>query len=132
MIVDAIYTHRATSDSLLLEMAEVGRFDVYKISIYGGEGPVPHFHFWVDDPNAGGCIRLDKPEYFKHGNHVEELNSKSRRRMISWLQSPHKSLGKYGLTNWQVICIYWDDNNIDYPFNKDAEMPNYKLLKGED
>lgn len=128
-VVGQFYTHRATQTFQLLEMAEVGGFDVYKISICGGEGPIPHFHFYTDDPNKGGCIRLDRPEYFTHGQHTEKLNSKSRKRMIEWLQSPHDSFGKFGLTSWQVICIYWDDNNRQHPFNKEAEMPNYKELR---
>lgn len=129
MIIDTFYTHKNSLTSQLLEMAEVGRFDIYKISIYGGEGPIPHFHFYIDDPNKGGCIRLDKPEYFIHGNHTEKLNSKGRKNLIEWIKAPHKSFGKYGLTNWQVICIYWDDNNPNYLFNKDAEIPDYTLLR---
>ena len=129
MIIDTFYTHKNSLTSQLLEMAEVGRFDIYKISIYGGEWPIPHFHFYIDDPNEGGCIRLDKPEYFIHGNHTEKLNSKGRKNLIEWIKSPHKSFGKYGLTNWQIICIYWDDNNPNYLFNKDAEMPDYTLLR---
>lgn len=123
------YTHKNSPSTLLLEMAEVGRFEEYRISIYGGEGPIPHFHFYTNNPDAGGCIRLDKPEYFIHGNHKEKLSSKDRKNITKWLQSPHKSFGKYGATNWQVICIYWDDNNPTHPFNKDAEMPDYNLLR---
>lgn len=129
MLVDNVYTHKNSPHTSLLEMAEVGRFSSYRVSIYGGEGPIPHFHFYNKDPNRGGCIRLDKPEYFVHGNHNEKLSSKERKNMIEWLQSPHKSFGKYGLTNWHVICIYWDDNNQDYLFDKDAEMPDYILLR---
>lgn len=122
------YTH-FNFDKTLLEMAEVGRFDGFKITIYGSEGPIPHFHFENKDKTINGCLRLDKPEYFKHGKYQSKLNSKDKKRMIEWFQLPHKSFGKYGLNNWQVICIYWDDNNPDYPYDKDAPMPNYEDLK---
>lgn len=94
--MEGFYTH-LNPHNLLLEMAEVGRFEEFKICVYG--------------------------------NHQTKLNNKDKKRIIEWLKSPHKSFGKYGLSNWQVICIYWDDNNPDYPFNKEAEMPDYENLK---
>lgn len=122
------YTHLNAHNKTLVEMAEVGRFDTFKITVFGNEGPIPHFHFESLDGTIDGCIRLDKPEYFKHGTHQSTLKHKERRKMIEWLQTPHKSLGEYGLINWKVICIYWDDNNINYPFNKNATMPDYSQL----
>lgn len=123
------YTHLNPSDSTLVEMAEVGRFDEYKITIYGSEGPIPHFHFETLTEEIKGCIRLDKPEYFSHGPYQDKLNSKDRRRMIEWLKSPHKHFGKVGYTNWQVICIYWDDNNHDNMFDENTPMPDYEELR---
>lgn len=120
------YTH--LNEHLLLEMAEVGRFNQFKITVYGSEGPIPHFHFESLDGKIDGCIRLDKPEYFSHDTHTFKLKRSDRDRLIEWLKQPHKSFGTFGLSNWQVICIYWDDNNIDYPFNTEAEMPDYTLL----
>ena len=128
MIALEYYSHKNHETTQLLEMAEVGRIGGMKISVYGGEGPIPHFHFYYDNPSEGGCIRLDKPEYFSHGRHTRTLSSSEKKEMISFLKSPHKSFGKYGLTNWQVICIYWDDNNKDFPFDKDAPMPDYSKL----
>lgn len=123
------YTHLNSEDLLLLEMAEVGRFDRYKISIYGGEGPVPHFHFDCEADNIHGCIRLDKPEYFQHGRYKDKLAASERKRMIKWLISPHKSFGKYGATNWDVICIYWNDNNQDHLTRPDLPIPDYNTLR---
>lgn len=117
------------NETLLLEMAEVGSFLKYRICVYGKEGSYPHFHFYKDDPKTGGCIRLDVPEYSVHGSYTEKLNSKDRKKLVKWLMQPHKSFGKYGLTNWRIICIYWDDNNPNYLFNKEASMPDYTKLK---
>lgn len=121
-----IYTHLNSNN--LLEMAEVGRFGNFKITVYGKEGPIPHFHFENLGENLKGCIRLDKPEYFKHGAYKDELGNKYKKAMVSWLNSPHKSFGKYNLTNWQVICIYWSDNNQDSLFGEDTPMPDYNKL----
>lgn len=120
------YTH--LNEKFLLEIAEVGGFNNFIIIVYGSEGPIPHFHFESLDGELDGCIRLDKPEYFVHGKHNSRLKRKDGDRLIEWLKSPHKSFGIYGLSNWQVICIYWNDNNIDYPFNTGAKMPDYTQL----
>lgn len=119
------YTH--LNEDLLLEMSEIGRVDNLKILVYGSEGPIPHFHFETLDRELEGCIRLDKPEYFDHGKHRGRLTKRLLKNLIKFLEAPHKYLGKFGMTNWQVICMYWDDNNINYPFNKEAKMPNYEL-----
>ena len=121
------YTHLNSYG--LLEMAEVGRFDTYKITVSGKEGPIPHFHFENIDKELKGCIRLDKPEYFSHSNYNDKLNSKDRKKMIEWLKAPHKSFGKFGYTNWQIICIYWEDNNHSGLFDENTPMPDYKKLK---
>lgn len=116
------------NEELLLEMSEIGRFEGFKICIYGGEGPVPHFHFENKQEGISGCLRLDKPEYFDHSKHKDKLSRKDLKKMINFLKSPHRHFGKFGMNNWRVICIYWDDDNAGYPFNKEAEMPNYELL----
>ena len=56
----------------LLEMAYVGTFDNYHIYVYANEGNIPHFHFRTTDKKEG-CIRIDKPEYFNHGNKQQIL-----------------------------------------------------------
>ena len=123
------YTHLNPCDSTLVEMAEVGRFATYKITVYGSEGPILHFHFETLDGKVKGCIRLDRAEYFNHGPYQDRLSSRDRKRMVDWLNSPHKHFGKVGYTNWQVICVYWDDNNHDNLFNADTPMPNYEELR---
>ena len=67
------YTH--LNEQMLLEMAEIGRFDGYKIMIYGNEGPIPHFHVEHKEKNLSVCVRIDKAEYFSHGRHKYKLDS---------------------------------------------------------
>lgn len=127
--MERFYTHVNLEDPTLVEMAEIGRIDTLIVRVYGSEGPVPHFHFVSKNKEIDGCIRIDKPEYFPHGNHTSKLTGKNLKNMINFLNAPHKRLGKHGYTNWDVICMYWDDDNVDYQIPEDLKMPDYTLLK---
>lgn len=117
------------SSHTLLEMANVGKFDIYTCSFYGEEGPVPHFHFYNVSKNIFGCIRLDKPNYFIHGKHKAKLNSKGKKQLIEWLNSKETPFKKFmdKLTVWEYICILWNENNPDNIYNND-KIPNYENL----
>lgn len=118
------YTH--LNEDLLLEMAEIGRFNGLQIKVFGSEGPVPHFHF--EDTERKGCIQLKEARYFKHGKYQDELKSGELDDLIDFLEGPHKFFGQYGLTNWQVICVYWGDNNPQYQVDVKLPMPDYREL----
>lgn len=118
------YTH--LTEDLLTEMAEIGRYKGLQIKIYGSEGPIPHFHF--EDSKRKGCICLKEAKYFKHGKYQDTLKTKELKDLVEFLKSPHKFFGKYGMTNWQVICVYWGDNNLDYQVDVELPMPNYLEL----
>ena len=121
--------YKHLNEDLLLEMSEIGRFDEYKILVYGAEGPISHFHFESIKSRKRGCIRLDKAEYFFHGKYQDKLNSKEIKNLIHFLNSPHKFFGKSGYNNWQIICVYWGDNNLDFQVDIDSPMPDYNQLK---
>lgn len=124
--------YKHLNEDMLLEMSEIGRFDEYKILVYGSEGPIPHFHFESTKDNKKGCIRLDRPEYFSHGRYQDKLNSKEVKYLIQFLNAPHKFFGKVGYNNWQIICIYWGDNNPEFQVDLDTiKMPDYSKLKEE-
>ena len=51
-----------------------GRYKNVKISVYGGEGPIPHFHLRSKEQKNGKtlpeiCICLFVPCYFDHGDY---------------------------------------------------------------
>lgn len=113
------------NDTMLVEMAEVGRFNKCKVTVYGKEGPIPHFHFYDIPTKRQGCIRIDVAEYFNHGKYNDTLSRDEIKILHMWLTSPHQSFGTYGLSNYDVICIYWDDNNPNYRMPEKPTMPNY-------
>ena len=117
----------------LLEIAHVGSFCGYKVSIYGGEGNIPHLHFYTENKkkNIYGCIRLDCSEYFDHGKHNARLNSKEKKIFTEWIKSKETPFKKFTdiLTVWEYVCILWNENNPNYKFNYDQyTMPNYAEL----
>lgn len=115
---------------VLDEMARVGNLDD-KLEIYirtNDSGNIPHMHIW-DSATLGQkfhtCIRLDKPEYFHHTGKEDVLNSKQKKDLTRFLSSKHR---RFNMTNWEVILIYWNDNNSKVTIDEDSEMPDYTLL----
>lgn len=120
----------------LMEIAKLGKVGKYYISIFSGEGAIPHLHFYTNenDIKNGGAIRLDKAEYFPHGrNYTKKLNANDLDEFIQWLNSysqEYKVLN-YEITTYQNLCILWRQNNPDFikllPYN--AEQPDYTKIK---
>ena len=112
---------------ILYEMSQIGKFDSFEIWIYGGEGPVPHFHLITGNqksPEFETCIKIKEAEYFHHSGKEGALNSKEKKRLIEFLQKPHHKLSG---TNWEILVAQWGMNNpkYDIPF---IEVPNYREL----
>lgn len=102
------------TEETLLEMAQVGVVDgtIY-IKIYSGEGAVPHFHFYENQSGRKGCLKILEASYFVHGNYLDGLKRDERKELMDWLQQINSNYAKRGwqATNWQVICLLWDQNN---------------------
>lgn len=118
------------TEETLLEMAQIGVIDgSIIIKIYGAEGPVPHFHFYETQSKRDGCIKILEASYFPHGNkHLDTLKRWEVEDLIDWLCRKSEFFEKRGLnlTNWQAICILWDQNNPNYQLkNPNPEIPNY-------
>jgi len=92
-------------------------------------GQIPHFH--VIDHNTRGsqfssCIRIDTPEYFRHGYHRNTLNSSEKKALVEFLQkvSPHDSMQR---TNWGRIVDEWNKNTMRAQV-RCTKMPSYQQL----
>ena len=111
----------------LLEMALVGVVDntIY-IKVYGGEGPVSHFHFYETQSGRKGCIKILEASYFAHGNNLDDLKRDEKLELVDWLNEWNDDFDK---TNWEAICRLWNMNNPLYKL-KDVNppIPNYMRL----
>ena len=119
------------TEETLLEMAQAGVVDdSIIIKIYGGEGPVPHFHFYEVQSKRSGCIKIEEASYFPHGGkYLDTLKRWEVEELLKWLPQKSKFFEKRGLdvTNWQAICILWDQNNPQYELKEiDIKIPDYK------
>lgn len=114
------YTHSNTK-------SRIGRFKNYTVYVCSTEKSLPHFYFRGNKKN--GCIRLDAPEYFFYDKYQDRLDSKEVESLINFLNSPHRVLGDAKITNWQVICVYWNDDNPNYLIDYKLKMPDYNQLK---
>lgn len=116
----------------LLEMALVGVVDntIY-IKIYGGEGHVPHFHFYETQSCRKGCIKILEASYFAHGNYLDDLKRDERKELVKWLTEMDEESVEQGIprTNWQAICLEWNKNNPQYRLkNLNPPIPDYMKL----
>ena len=114
----------------LLEMARVGfTDDDYEVYVNTDDpGKIPHFHYRKknDWNKFHTCIKIEKPEYFIHGNKDGILNNKQKKALINFLKS--KPNNKRYNTNWEVLVDLWNFNNSDVEVDEDLEMPDYKNL----
>ena len=119
------------TEETLLEMAQVGTVDdSIIIKIYGGEGPIPHFHFYETQSKRSGCVKILEASYFPHGGrYLDTLKRWEVEDLLTWLPEKSQFFEKRGLnvTNWQAICILWDQNNSQYCLkNPNPEIPDYE------
>ena len=116
---------------LLLEMAKIGEIDHFEVIIWTNDsGRIPHVH--IVSPEFDCCVRLDKPEYFKHGHHDDTLNSRQRKAfyefMCSYVEDDEL------MTNYQFSVMSWNKNNSDTKIkiprdeNGNVIIPDYRLL----
>lgn len=101
-----------------------------KIAIFENEGLLPHFHIFNKDNTFSCCIRLDKPEYFVHGEHKGTLNNNDIKKLIKVL---NQSMPRYDLTRFEFMCMTWDSTNkkkIGNLLNRNGHyvMPDYTKL----
>lgn len=115
-----------------LEMARVGITEDNMDIIVRTDDPgkLPHFHIIdrnrIGERNNEGCIRIDKPEYFSHGNKTMTLNTSQRKLLVKFLND--KPIDGVFENNWQLIRYMWNLNNSNVKLPQDIEMPDYTLL----
>lgn len=117
----------------LLEIARIGfTSDGYEVYINTDDpGNIPHFHYRKKGSWEGHtCIRLDKPEYFLHGNKQAILNNKQKKELIYFLSAKPLKAKKFG-TNWEFLLSMWNVNNSDIEISEDVQMPDYNKLSGK-
>ena len=116
-------------EQVLNEMAQIGVVDGYQIYVRTNDaGKIPHFHIWDLSTNGQKfhtCVRIDKPEYFKHTGKEGTLNSKERKHLISFLSGEDPDSG---FTNWQWLVFEWNRNNSDVRIDPKTPMPDYTKL----
>ena len=122
------YTDASMKD--FTEMARVGiTDDNYEIYVNTNDsGKIPHFHYrkandWVAFHT---CIKIEKAEYFHHGNNQDILNSKQKKELVEFLKDKPKS--KRYETNWDLLVEMWNLNNSDVEIDEGVEMPDYRNL----
>lgn len=96
-----------------------------KVTVYGGEGNVPHFHIENLDRTFSTCICIYSNNYFSHGGHYEDtFSSKQRIQLNQWLSQPNAEIFK--MSNWEMICAAWERGTPDCKFKEKVDtQPDY-------
>lgn len=121
-----------------------GRHKTVKIYVYGGEGPVPHFHIISKEKHQGNkqlpaiCVCIFEAKYFIHSKNNTSLNgtfdSNSEAKAIDkYLRNKYKANGvDFGITLWQhMVNLWFEKNPIRYAgINYTNIQPNYSKING--
>ena len=109
-------------EEVTISTNEISKVGVVKISVYGGEGPVPHFH--IEGKDFSCCVCIFDNRYFDHGIHQDILNTKQLKELDRFMRD--KSSINEKLTNWEAAKFIWEAANIEN--NDDISMVlRYKL-----
>lgn len=98
-------------------------------------GMIPHFHLRdkTDWDKFHTCIQIEQPKYFLHEGKEDTLNSKQKKELQSFMESPVtlKSYADKFENNWELVCFLWDSNNSSKMISEDAVQPDYTQLGEE-
>jgi hypothetical protein len=147
---------RLREKNCIHEMATVGRFTVKKgnnpksnkytvFTTSDSNMPQVHVHIKNTEENIYVCLKLDKPEYFSHGNYRDKLDSNQIASLIDFFNSK-SSQRIYSIDNveyklrtqWEYTIALWnvENPNQQIKISKDESgyivvppMPNYNKLR---
>lgn len=133
LITDVIFPQYSNDIEELWEMAKCGETDdgLYIIIFSNDGGWIPHFHvFNNQNPNKAtfdACLKIETPEYFKHGSHTDILNNKQMKSIVDFLQGNDED----GDSNWKYIIKTWNKNNSKQNIPINTPIPDYMSLIGQ-
>ena len=119
------------------EMARVGVMNnVFDVIVYTDDmGYIPHVHI-IDNATRGQdfdcCVQLEKNQYFTHGKHIDEFNSKQCKLFDEFMRQPCRS-PKYK-NNYEFAVEMWNANNsksyVQIMEDEDGEIiqPDYTII----
>ena len=120
-------------ERLMLEMAQIGKFDKNKFTVYvrsDDAGNIPHFHI-VDTHTLGAefhtCVEIRTNRYFHHTGKEDILNSKQRKALNEFLKDKHKNKS---FSNWSWLLQLWNDgNNSSVEVDELQIQPDYTNIE---
>ena len=128
-ITNIICPHDSSFSDELLEMSSCGEIKGLYIVIWKNDGGwIPHFHIYNNqNPKKAtfdACLKIETPEYFKHGHHTDVLNSKQMKLLLELLNSNFNDKNTY----WEMVINNWNLNNSKQTVPFDLPMPDYMSL----
>lgn len=119
-------------ERLMLEMAQIGKFDKNKLTIYvrsDDAGNIPHFHI-VDTPTLGArfhtCVEIKRNRYFHHTGKEDNLTPKQLKMLNEFFKERYRNKG---FSNWTWVLLNWNSNNSKMEVNELQDQPDYTTIE---
>ena len=100
--------------------------EVYINTNDNGENPHVHVRHPKNWDDFHTCIRIDKAEYFLHGDKQDTLNAGQKKMFVKFMNQMVG--GKFAGLIWDLCVFEWNRNNERTPMEEDIDMPDYNLL----
>lgn len=99
-----------------------------KISVYGGEGTIPHMHIYNHAGTFKSCVCLYTNQQFPHDEYRDILISKQCKNLDEYMRRPYS--GDPSISTWKAAVALWkrDDKVQLYKDTTNGEMPDYRTM----
>ena len=115
----------------IIDEASINYNTKIRVEIRPKEGEnIPHVHIIDPQNNKNGdiCVRLDKSEYFIHGEHKGKFDSPNAKKAFHKAMMKPKKKGDYNGTTWGFLCQEWNRSHKDNPRLFPKEIPDYSTI----
>lgn len=119
-------------ERLMLEMAQIGKFDKNKLTVYvrsDDDRNIPHFHI-VDTPTLGArfhtCVEIKRNRYFHHTGKEDNLTPKQRKMLNEFFKERYRNKG---FSNWTWVLLNWNGNNSKMEVDELQDQPDYTTIE---
>lgn len=130
--------HELPNDDPIPDMLYVGSMHAgensgWRIGICINDNGTPHFHMTASDGKRL-AVSLDSAEYYRHNaEETDLLTREETAALCEWLHKASETAEKAGvsMTNYQNLCILWNQNTPFFAITLPHECPDYSQTEDD-
>lgn len=111
--------------------SKVGWVGDFCVSVFLSDNGDPHFHMHNGKTGVRLAVDLSAPGYHRHnGGEKDVLTAETAAALAAWMRRPAESAAELGvtLTNYQNLCLLWNQNSPAHAMKSMPECPDYTQL----